>query len=318
MLRIGFIGVGGIAQTHVKNVQESGIAEIVAVSDINEEAANRTAAQCGAAAYRDSLAMLDSEKLDAVFVCVPPFAHGDIEEQIVRRGVHLFVEKPLGLDMATVEEKAKVIRESGVISGTGYCLRYWDIVQEAKTFLADKQVALVNGYYCTSFVPTPWWRVMSKSGGQLVEQTTHIVDLLRYLGGEVASVHAYMNRVASDDIENLDIYDVGTMGILFQHGGVGQVSTTFIQPDHRSGIEIMGRGFRITIDNGTLTIVEGNDTSVKKSSVDFYKEQDLAFLKALETGNRELILAPYDEALRTLQITLAANESAQTGRTVAL
>jgi predicted dehydrogenase len=317
-LRIGFIGVGGIAQAHLKNVKESGIADVIAVSDINEQAATSSAEKYGAVAYTDSIKMLDSEKLDAVFVCVPPFAHGVIEEEVVKRGIHIFVEKPLGLDLAVVQAKADVIRQSGVISGTGYCLRYWDIAQEAKAYLADKQVALVDGYYCTSFVPTPWWRVMEKSGGQLVEQTTHIVDLLRYLGGEVTSVQAFMSLVASKDIEHLDIYDVGTVNVAFKDGGVGHVRTTFLQPDHRSGLEVMGNGFRLTVDGGTLTIVEKEKTVIKKSNVDFYKEQDLAFLQALETGDRSLILVPYDEALKTLAVTLAANESAQTGETVQL
>lgn len=211
MQRIGFVGVGGIAQVHLKNIQESGVAEVVAVADIDERVARTSAEKLGCATYTDALKMFDNEHLDAVFVCVPPFAHDSLEEELAQRNIHMFVEKPLGLVLQSVETKAEVIGKSGVLTSTGYCLRYWDIVQEAKNYLADKQVALVNGYYCTHFVPTTWWREMTKSGGQLVEQTTHIVDLIRYLGGEITSVHAFMNLVASKDIENLNIYDVGTI-----------------------------------------------------------------------------------------------------------
>ncbi len=317
-LRVGFIGAGQIAQVHLKNVQESGLAEVVAVSDIDEQAASVSAKKFGAIPYFDNVKMLDSEKLDAVFICIPPYNHGQIEEEIVKREINMLVEKPLGLDMETVQKKAELIRGSGIIVSTGYCLRYWDIVQEAKQYLEGKRAALVNAYYDTRFVSTPWWRQMDKSGGQLVEQTTHIVDLVRYLVGEVTSVHAHMRLVDSSDIEDLDIYDVGAVNIEFSNGAIGQVRTTFLQPDHRSGAEIMGKGFRVTVDGGTLTIVDHDGTTTKKSSVDFYWEHDVAFLNAAQTGHRSLILAPYDEAAKTLAVTLAANQSAKTGQVVEL
>ena len=317
-LRIGFIGAGGIARTHLKHVGKSEVASVAAVCDIDRAAADAGATRYGARPYTDHIAMLDSERLDAVFISVPPFAHGTVERDVAERNIPLLVEKPLGLDMPSVEDTAAFIRSRGVLNGTGYCLRYWDIVQQAKAYLADRRVAMMTGYYCTRFVPTPWWREMRKSGGQLVEQTTHIVDLMRYLGGEVESVHAVMNLVCSQDIDGLDIPDVGAVNFRFANGAVGHVHTTFLQPDHRSGVEIYGRGFRVTIDGGTLTIVEKEQTVIRKSANDFYKTQDLAFLEAVRTGDRSRVLAPYDEAARTLAVTLAANESARTGQPVRL
>lgn len=316
-LKIGFIGVGGIAQDHLKYVQQSEIADVAAVCDIRPAAADAAAGKYDAHSYTNHIAMLDSEELDAVFVCVPPFAHATIESDVAARKVHLLVEKPLGLDMQAVKKTAAVIRDQGVINSTGYCLRYWDIVQQAKTYLADKRAAMLIGHYCTTFVPTPWWRERSKSGGQLVEQTTHIVDLVRYLSGsEVDWVHAFMNLTSSQDIEGLDIPDVGAVNLKFSNGAVGQVHTTFLQPDHHSGVDVYGRDFRVTIRDGDLTIVEKDQTIVKKSANNFYQTQDIAFLKAVLTGDRSLVLAPYDEAARTLAVTLAANESASSGHPV--
>lgn len=317
-LRIGFIGVGTIAQEHLKIVHQSEIAKIVAVCDISEEAAMRTAQKYDAVAYTNHVKMLDCESLDAVFVCVPPFAHGSIERDVAERGIHLFVEKPLGLDLETVRTNLGIIKKSGVITAVGYCMRYWDIVREAKSYLEDREIALFDGYFCTSFVSVPWWRVMQKSGGQLVEQGTHIVDLLRYLAGEVVQVQAFMKLVASQDVEGLDIYDVSSINMTLQNGAVGHIKTTFLQPDTRSGIELMGRGFRLTVGGGTLTIVDKERTVITKSSVDFYQEQDRAFLTAVKTGHTSTILCPYDEALKTLEVTLAANKSAVTGEIITM
>ncbi|MCL6442905.1 MAG: Gfo/Idh/MocA family oxidoreductase [Alicyclobacillus sp.] len=317
-LRVGFVGTGGIAQAHLANVKQSPLAEIVAVCDIDESRAKAAAQKFGGLAYTDAEKMFAQEHLDAVFLSVPPFAHGDLEEHAATRGIHMLVEKPLGLDMERVRAKARVIQETGIITATGYCLRYLDTVQAAREYLADKPVCLVQGYYLTSFVATPWWRFMAKSGGQLVEQTTHTVDLVRYLAGEVSAVQAFMNLCAATDIEGLDIYDVGSVNLQFTSGAVGHVETTFLQPDHRSGVELMGRDFRVHIDGTKLTIVEKGQTVIKTSSVDFYKAQDEAFLKAVQTGDRNLVLAPYEEALRTLEVTLAANRSAETGEIVRL
>ena len=82
--------------------------------------------------------MLEQERLDVLYVCIPPFCHGDIEEQATAKGIHLMVEKPLGLDAQSVRHKAKVISESGIIATSGYCLRYLDTVAIAKDFLKDK------------------------------------------------------------------------------------------------------------------------------------------------------------------------------------
>lgn len=317
-VKIGVIGVGGIAQVHLKNISENEQAELVAVCDISEENVRKSAEQYGTAAYNDYNEMLEKETLDALFICVPPFAHGDIEEKAASRKIHLLVEKPLGLNMATVRNKAKVIRENGVIAGTGYCLRYLDTVKIAKDYLADKEIAMVRAYYLTSFVHTPWWRDMEKSGGQLVEQTTHTVDLVRYFAGDIQKLYATMDLRVMNDIPGVNISDVGCVNVVFQSGAIGHIDTTYIQPDHRSGVEILGRDFRVWIDGSSLTITEKDKIITEKSKVDFYKEQDDAFIKAIVTGNQDYILAPYDDAMKTLEVTLASNESARQGIPVVL
>jgi hypothetical protein len=100
---------------------------------------------------------------------------------------------------------------------------------------------------------------------------------------------------------------------------IGHIDTAFIpQPDSRSSLEIIGRDYRLTIDWTTLTIHEQGQTLSYKSSMNFYQVQDDAFIQAVKSGDRSLILAPYSEAVRTLEATLAANESAISGQPVIL
>ncbi|GGJ02031.1 hypothetical protein GCM10010885_09110 [Alicyclobacillus cellulosilyticus] len=315
-LRIGVVGAGGIGRVHLDRIAASGLAEVVAVCDVAEPVAAEAAARVGAAKYTDYGRMLAAERLDAVFLCVPPFAHGEMEEMAARRGVHLFVEKPLGLDMDAVRHKAEVIQVSGVLAAAGYCLRYHEPVEWAKSYLADKEIAMVVGFYHTSFVPTPWWRRMDLSGGQLVEQSTHIADLMRYLAEEVTRVHAEMALVASRDVADLDIYDVGCVNVRFASGAVGALTTTFTQVDHAAGVEVFGRHFRLRIDMDGAVLITSAGREVVPAGEDFYARQDKAFLQAVATGDASLIRSPYVDAARTLALTLAANASARSGQPV--
>ncbi|QNF30817.1 Gfo/Idh/MocA family protein [Metabacillus elymi] len=317
-VKVGFVGVGGIAGVHLENVSKNSHAEIVAVCDIAEESAKKKGLQYNASAYTDMDEMLEKETLDAVFVCVPPFAHGDIEEKIVKRGIHLLVEKPLGLDIETVQKKAKIIKDSGVICGVGYCLRYLDTVAKAKEYLKDKSIAMVRGHYITSFVPTPWYREMNKSGGQLVEQSTHTLDLMRYLAGEIDNVYANMSLQVLSDIPNMDIPDVTSVNVTFESGAVGHLDSSMIQFDHRSGVEILGRDFRILIDGADLLIVEKDSTITYKSKVDFYQEQDRVFIEAVMKGDPGLLLSNYEDGAKTLAVTLASNKSSEMGLPIKL
>lgn len=314
MIRIGVVGAGGIASEHFKHIHANERAELVAICDIVPNLAETAANQYGAAAYTQVSSMLERENLDALFVCVPPFAHDDIEEQVARKGIHLLVEKPLGLDMAEVRRKAVIISEAGILTSTGYCLRYMETVQRAKQYLAGKEIGMVRAHRFGGLPPSAWWINHAKSGGQLVEQTTHNVDLMVYLAGGVRKVYADMALLLNRDVPGITTPDAASVNLVFTSGALGHIDTGFLpQPDDRSSIEIMGRDFRLTIDGMKLTITEPGRTTTWQGTGNFYKQQDDAFIRAIETGDDSLILAPYEEAMRTLEVTLAANESAETG-----
>ena len=315
-VRVGFIGVGGIATVHLNNIAKNDQAEIVAVCDISEENVKKQGQEFQATTYLDYEEMLEKEELDAIFISVPPFAHGNMEEKIVERGIHLMVEKPIELDAEIAFKKAETIRESGVINASGYCLRYLDTVKKAKEYLADKKIAMVRGHYISSFVETPWYRIEDKSGGQLVEQSTHILDLMAYLAGDIEKVNANMSLQVMNDIENIDIPDVTSVNATFKSGAVGHLDSSFTQSDHRMGLEVLGRDFRVELNGTTLTIIEKDKTTTYTSKVDFYEEQDRAFIEGVRTNNQDLILASYDEGLKTLVTSLAANRSNKIDKTV--
>src|SRR5829696_3651185 len=117
-VRIGMVGAGGVAARHVRVLSGFPDVRVAAVADTVPEAAERLAATCGASAYPDVETLLDREDVDAVYVCVPPFAHGAPERAVLARGLPLFVEKPLAADLDTATALAAEVAASGVVTGT--------------------------------------------------------------------------------------------------------------------------------------------------------------------------------------------------------
>jgi predicted dehydrogenase len=319
MIKAAFVGAGGIAQTHFKVLAGMEDVKMVAVCDMIRANAEKAAASYGMNAYVDFDTMLEQEKIDVLFVCVPPFAHGDMEEKAAERGIHLLVEKPIGLDMAAVSRKARAIDRAGVIAAAGYCLRYHDVAEQARRYLQDREIGMVRAHHLTGFVKTPWWRELEKSGGQLVEMATHTVDMVRYLAGDVRSVYGIMHYGLLEDYPGATIPSVASAGLEFVSGAVGHVDTACIQPDWRSGIEVMGKDFRLTLSGKTLTITEPRRTVIVEGQTEnVFHEQDRAFIDAVRHGDPGRLKSGYIDALHTLEVSLAAYESCRTGRKIEL
>lgn len=321
-VRLGFIGVGGIAEYHLSTLQKVEQAVITAVYDINADRAQKIATAYGAVAYETSERLLDSGVVDAVYICTPPFARDDIEIEVAKRGISLLSEKPVTLSLEEAKRKSAAIREAGIINSSGYCLRYLDTVQQAKQYLEGKDIDMVLGYRIGGMPGVAWWRKMELSGGQLVEQSTHQVDLIRYLAGDFKDVHAiHVQRHIHQLHPEATVYDVGVFSFTLQSGAAGNFSNTSLSRHYgRADVELFGRDFYIALEgNGTkLRIIDDEQDVTIESSLDFYLEQNRTFIEAVRTKRQDLILCDYDEAVATLAVTLAVNESAAERCTVSV
>src|ERR1700686_2297245 len=92
-VRIGFIGSGGMAEAHLKGLPSFPDVEIAAFCDVLPAKASKLAAEYGAKPFSDPRRMLADEKLDCVYILLPPFAHGDAERAAIEAMVPFFVEK---------------------------------------------------------------------------------------------------------------------------------------------------------------------------------------------------------------------------------
>ena len=107
-VKIGFVGCGGIANAHMKNLAQIENAEMVAFCDIVEERAKAAADEYGGQPFTVPAEMYEKAEMDAVYVCLPPFAHADQEILAVQAGLNLFVEKPIAINMEKAREMRRV------------------------------------------------------------------------------------------------------------------------------------------------------------------------------------------------------------------
>jgi predicted dehydrogenase len=314
-VRIGFIGCGGNARGHMRALGSVEGARIVGVCDVQPELAQRAADETSATAYTDHRALLSRDDLDAVYISIPVFAHGVPERDVIARGLPFFVEKPVALDMETAWEIAGLVRERDLLTCVGYQLRYSGATDAAREALLGKKIGMIVGrYWCGSGRgdPNAWLRRREKSGGQLVEQATHTLDLMRYLGGEVAEVYA---KEATRTLPEIDCADVHCLVLQFADGALGSLTTTWaFDPSDWSQANIL----EITYDAALLRwspggiSISGGGQQRQESRAD--RSIDAVFVDAVRRGDRAAILSPYEDAVRSLAVSLAANASARSGR----
>src|SRR5687767_15597770 len=102
-VKLGFIGVGGISRSHLKDIQAMpDEAEIVGMVDLNREQAEKMAAEYGGRVFDAADAL--AREVDALYICVPPFAHGEPERAAIEARKPFLVEKPVALTMETARE----------------------------------------------------------------------------------------------------------------------------------------------------------------------------------------------------------------------
>jgi len=310
-VRIGFIGTGGIAQHHMNQLLQIEDVRIACGYDTSSETLIKASKRFEFTPYDDLDKMLDSEVLDCVYICVPPFAHGEIEKKVIERNLPFLVEKPIGINLDTVKEILSLIEKRGIIVSVGYHWRYMDITKEAKELISPEKIGMVLGYWMGGLPMVPWWRRKEQSGGQFVEQTTHIVDLARFIVGDVEEVYALFDRRLVFDVEGMNVPDVGTVNLKFKNGVIGNISNTCaLNFGYTVGLHIYGRNIVIEVLGNKLVINEQGKKIEKQARLNPSLEEDRIFINAVKTKDPSCILSTYRDAAKTLAVTLSAWDSA--------
>jgi predicted dehydrogenase len=310
--RVALIGPGTIGRRHLAVLRDEPDVELVAVVGRRPATAATAAAAFGGRPYDDPERMLDAERPDAAWLCVPPDSHGALEAMLLERGVHLFVEKPLAVDRDTPERIAAQLDASGVIAAVGYHWRAMDTMPGVEDVLASRPARLVAGHWHDTLPAVAWWRDEARGGGQIVEQATHLVDLSRRLAGEAVVVTASEARSDHPEHPTMTVADTSTATLRYDAGALGVFTATCIlsAPAARE-LRLVSDGLEVTIREDGVAygggVVPDRFVPVRN---DPFRAEDRAFLDAVRTSDASGLFSTYRDALRTHRLTCAIREAA--------
>ena len=328
-VRLGFIGSGGIVKSHLaQGLKDFEDVEFVGWCDLNEATAAERKAEVGGQGdvFTDARTMIKESKPDAVFIMLPPFAHGEAEDVVVESKLPFFVEKPVAIDLDTAKRTYEGVLKHGLISSVGYMTRYRKSVQRVKEILAAQSPVFLHGGWVGGGPQTyegiwKWWVQKDKSGGQFLEQTTHTIDVSRYLFGDVTRVYAVPVRDRRERPDFYTIEDASMVQLTFANGAAGNL--------YSSCSTSMGGGVRLHVwatdmkaefsgwDNAVQISLPGEEISIP-GEANIFAAEDRAFIDSVKAGEDRGILATYEDGLKATAIACGANESMQTGNVVEL
>jgi predicted dehydrogenase len=324
-LKAALLGCGGIGARHAEAMAQLPEVELIACCGRDPARSEAFAARFGSTPYADFERMLDVAQPDLLVVTLPPFAHDGQVERAARAGVHLLVEKPIALDIARAEAMVDAAEQGKVVAACGFMYRHGAAMQAWDAAAIDGETGHpghFSGQFHCNALHAPWWREREKSGGQMVEQLIHLIDLARHVLGEPQTVYAKAANLFHRDVPGYDGEDVSAIVLGYADGRIGVL--------HASNAAVPGRwAKRWQIVAGRMTGIfadwnnaEFHVTDGSAGSNAVHDERDvfvaqLADLAAAIRAQRQP-LVPLSEGAASLRIALAARRSADEGREIVL
>jgi len=322
-LRAAIVGAGRMGRDHAENLSSITGVRVVAIVDPNDEAAHSLAGNTGAEPFARIEDLAAVGALDIGVICAPPTQRGDAERWLAERGTHLLIEKPVARTSEQGRALLADIESSGVLVSVGYLYRYIPAAEKLLELFADIPPALVIATWMHSRPPIAWLRSKELGGGQLVDQTTHLLDLMRYVIGEPSTVYAQASRGLFPEELDFTGDDASSCTVTFERSTVAAVASTYAlfhaeHTDHGPRMNWAGKGIHAEMKDFDLRVITPEGTEEYCPKEPPMLVQDRAFVEAVRRGNDQGIMSSFEDGLRTLELTLAANRSIDTGEIVRL
>jgi len=325
MKKIAIVGCGSRGLYHLDNLKNMTDVDVVAFCDLISERADDFAVHAGCSAvFTDFSRMCDEVEPDAVFICTPPYCHGEIELEAIRRGIHFFVEPPLALSLGIAEKIRESAIECGIITSVGFEDRYCALSYEAAKFCAEQDVVSIDCVDIGSVGEEFWHRDIEFSGGRIMESTIRHLDVLRFIFGEPDEVFAYSARGFVGGIVNYNTDDAVSAVVRFKNGTLATVTSgSFADADTSCDSHITFRSGKMTatLCTGDVFEIEGEgeeEDVLNLSTADDEAGFDCAraFIEAIIENDASRVRSDYADGVKTLAFADAIRRSVNEGRAV--
>ena len=317
-IRIGFIGAGGIARHHLKQLKEIPEAKVVAFADPSEASRKKLVETFPEMAelpfYSDYREMLDKTALDAVEIHTPHTLHFPQAMEALSRGLHTLIEKPM---TTTVEHAKKLIEASkGKVVLVSYQRHYQPMYLYIRQKIAEGALGKIQ--YLAALQSQGWYRGCKgtwrqdpalSGGGQLTDSGSHLMDIMLWVTG-LEPAEVYCTNEFYDTKVDID----SAITVRFKNGAQGTISIIGHSPFWWEDFSIWGPNAALLYRNGMLHYQAVGEKMIEPDALPEGSNPDCNFVNAIL--GKEEVQSPPECGLKVIELTEAAWRSAKEGKPV--
>lgn len=337
-INFGIIGLGSIANHHIKSIIESKFCNLIAVCSRNETKLLEAKAKYNFITFTDYQKMLELDNIDVVIICTPSGYHLEPALAAAKREKHILVEKPLEVTLERAQKMIDACKKANVSLGCVFQNRYtlnYKKIKEAVKNGAIGKIILGNAYIKwnrdQAYYEASNWRGTLKGdgGAALINQSIHTIDLLLDVMGPVKSVFGKVKTIT----HNIEGEDIGTAILEFKNGAIGTIEgSTAIYSGYPEKLEIHGEKGNFILEGGEIVqwqCLEENinfDEKLKAKKTGASDPMAINYLnhkRQIEDFTKSIlfkqpIAIDGEESLKSLRVIMAIYESSKTGKQIIL
>ena len=269
-VRMGVVGVGALGQHHARIYTQLETAELAGVYDVDFARARQIAEQHGSRAF----ATLDelAGAVDAASIVVPTDLHHDVSLQLIERGVHLLVEKPISATTAEAEAMLAAAQRKGTILQVGHVERFNPVMPYLEK--AAQNPRFIEAHRLAPYPPPrPGMRPRGTEVSVILDLMIHDLEVILHLvGSKVKTIGAVGVPVlsATEDIANVRL--------VFENGCVANVTASRISPEKMRKIRVFTQDAYLSLDyqNQSGEVFRKSMTGIVREEVPIEKGEPLA------------------------------------------
>ncbi|GCE45358.1 myo-inositol 2-dehydrogenase [Thermosporothrix hazakensis] len=330
-LQVGVIGAGRIGCLHVEHLTTRiPSARLLMVADISGERAQQCAERFGIPAYSANYQdVIQHPEIQAVVICSSTHTHAQLIQEAAKAGKHIFCEKPLALDLETIDQIVQTVKQAGVQLQVGFNRRFDANYARVRRAIMQGEIGEPRLLHIISRDPAPPpLEYLRTSGGLFLDMAIHDFDMVRYLmGAEVEEVYVQAARVLDSHIAAIGDIDAAITVLRCTNGAIATIDnsrSTAYGYDQR--VEVLGSAGAIHTDNrypNAATLMDAHGVRrdlplhffLERYAESFYAEM-AAFVEALL--QQRSVPVNGEDGRAPVALALAAQRSLQERRPVRL
>ncbi|WP_337865811.1 Gfo/Idh/MocA family oxidoreductase [Ignavibacterium sp.] len=250
-LKWGIVGLGRFTEHSflpaIKSVRKSTVTSLCS-RDFNR--AKELAEKFGVPNYFNNYDEFLKSDIDVVYVASANAFHHEQVIKAANSGKHIFCEKPLALNSKQAEEMVEAAKRNNVLFAVNYVHHFHPLVLKAKELLKDQRLGKlvsVHVNFNIDFPPDNNFRFKKElsGGGALRDIGTHMIDLLRFFGGEIIEIDGVVDNL----IYQSEVDDFASSIVKFEKGGYGYFNVSYNTKKAFNRIDILCHKGAIEIEN---------------------------------------------------------------------